>query len=188
MKRKALNFVLFQAGWFSCVVGAAKGLPWLGLLAVGLVVTTHLTISEKPHREGRLVIFAITIGLLFDSALVTSGWLAYPNGMPIAGLAPYWIVAMWALFATTLNVSMEWIKSNLWLASVMGAVFGPLSYMAGQRLGALTFINFNAAIIGLAIIWAIAMPLLVIVARRLSRARENKAGFLVQRLPGTGTG
>jgi hypothetical protein len=31
MNQKVINFLLFQLGWFSCVIGAAKGFPLVGL-------------------------------------------------------------------------------------------------------------------------------------------------------------
>ena len=58
------------------------------------------------------------------------------------------------------------------LAAVMGAVFGPLSYMAGQRIGGLEFIDTRASIIALAVIWGIAMPLLVIAAKRFDGVKK----------------
>ena len=57
---------------------------------------------------------------------------------PLAALAPYWLVVMWALFATTINVSMAWMKNRWLLAVVMGAVFGPMAF-AGEKLGAVNF-------------------------------------------------
>jgi hypothetical protein len=107
------------------------------------------------------------MGLVFDSLLVISGWLNYPSGMILPGVAPYWILAMWAMFATTLNVSMAWIKSSLVLAAVLGAIFGPLSYIAGEKIGGVELVDANASIIALAVIWGIAMPLLVIAARKM---------------------
>ena len=182
MNRKLLNFVAFQAGWFSCVLGAANSLPWLGLVAVAIVLSLHFTISTRPLQEAALVILAVLMGLVFDSLLVSSGWLIYPNGMLAPGIAPYWILAMWALFATTLNVSMSWIKVNLALAAVMGAIFGPLSYMAGQRLGALEFVDYYASLVALAVIWAIAMPLLVVAARNFNGFRQSQSELPVQGL------
>lgn len=183
MKKTLLNFVAFQIGWFACVLSAANGLPLLGLLVVGLVVVLHIQISEWRSHELILVCLSVTLGLVFDSLLVMSGWLRYPSGMLFPGVAPYWILAMWALFATTLNVSMGWLKGKLLLASVLGAIFGPLSYMAGQRLGAMEFVNSQAATIALAVIWALVMPLLVMVAARLDGSRKPAPIIPLQQLP-----
>ena len=169
MKRTLLNFIAFQAGWFALVVGAAYGQLWPGMLLAGLAVAIHLALSERPGQEARLIVVALSAGLVCDSLLAASGWLRYAS--PAPGLAPYWILAMWALFATTLNVSMRWLKGRIGLAALMGAVFGPLSYIAGQRLGALEFIDFQAAVPALAIAWALAMPLLILAAARFDGIR-----------------
>ena len=60
-----------------------------------------------------MILMTGAVGLSWDSAMVTAGWLAYPSGTFVAGLAPYWILAMWMLFATTLNVSFRWLQSRL---------------------------------------------------------------------------
>jgi hypothetical protein len=180
MKYHLVNFVVFQAGWFSCVLGAANGMPWLGLIAVAVAVTLHLKMAANTQGEIQLIILAVTAGLIFDSLLMNSGWLLYPNGVLIPGIAPYWILAMWGLFATTLNVSMSWIKANIAVAALMGAIFGPLSYIAGQRLGGLQFIDTTASIVALAVIWMIAMPLLVVAARRFESAPRLQQVLPVQ--------
>ena len=42
---------------------------------------------------------------VFDTLLVWLGWFTYSSGTLIAGTAPHWMVALWMLFATTLNLS-----------------------------------------------------------------------------------
>jgi hypothetical protein len=182
--RTLINFAAFQIGWFSCVLSAANGLPWIGFLVVGLVVGLHFKVSDRRQHELQLLVLAVFMGLIFDSLLVASGWVRYPSGMLVSGIAPYWILAMWALFATTLNVSMGWLKSSLVLASVMGAVFGPLSYVAGQRLGAIELVDFRASMIALAVIWAIAMPALMYAAGRYDRVRNLAPLVPLQKLSG----
>lgn len=182
MTRTLVNFVAFQAGWFACVIGAANGFPRAGLVVVGLVICLHLVMAARPGQELRLIFLALVMGLVFDSLLVNSGWLKYAGGTMFPGIAPYWILAMWALFATTLNVSMGWLKNKPALALLMGAVFGPLSYMAGQRLGALEFIDFNAAILALAFIWALAMPVLMLAAGRFDGVRKLQPPLPIQGL------
>lgn len=104
---------------------------------------------------------AVLLGLVADSVLLATGWIAYPNGDWLPGLAPYWIVCLWVLFATTLNVSMRWLSGRYLLAAVFGAVGGPLSYLAGAALGAMTFFETTPALTALALVWAFVMPALM---------------------------
>ncbi len=179
MKNKIINFVAFQVGWFACVLGAANDMPVLGLIAAAGVIALHLVLVVRPLQELWLIFFAVSIGLVFDSVLVTCGWLRYPNGMLAPGLAPYWILAMWAMFATTLNMSMDWMRGRAFLAVLMGAVFGPLSYQAGARLGGLEFVQPVFALIALSFGWAIIMPLLLELSKRFDGVAEprNDASF-----------
>jgi hypothetical protein len=166
MTRLAINLLAFQVGWFSCVLGAANGFPVLGPIVVAIVVVLHLALAKQPRRELVLIMVAAILGVAFDSALVRSGWLTYSNGIVLAGSAPYWIVAMWMSFATTLNVSLRWLRGRVFAAAAFGAIGGPLSYFAGSRLGALEFINQGAALTVLGAGWALATPVLVALAER----------------------
>lgn len=163
---KLANFLAFQLGWFACVLGAAYDRPWAGTAIALAVVGWHLTRAPRPHAELVLVLIAAAIGVLWDSALVALGWIDYPNGMLIDGTAPHWMVALWMLFATTLNVSLAWLKRSLWLAAGFGALGGPLAYLAGGKLGALAFVEPAAALAALAVGWALLTPLLIVIARR----------------------
>ena len=66
--------------------------------------------SERETWRWRTFSIGGAIGAAFDSVLAATGLLVYSSGVLFAGTAPYWIVAMWALFATTLNVSMGWMR------------------------------------------------------------------------------
>jgi len=173
--RLALNFLLFQLGWFSCVLGAANGAYWLGPVVVSAVVAIHLVLSLRPAAELLLAVSAAALGLLTDSLLQATGWLGSPGpGLP-GPLAPFWTVSMWALFATTLNVSLRWMKRRPLLAVVMGLVGGPLSYLGGQKLGAMVFTAPVAALAALGIAWAVAMPLLVWLSNRFDGVSTNRS-------------
>lgn len=165
------NFVFFQAAWFACVVGAAQDRAWVGLLAVAMFCAWHLKVSALRILEARLLLAALLIGAVWESALVAAGLLVYPHGALVAGLAPPWIVAMWPLFAATLNVAMRWLKNGTphgrwWLAAVLGGIAGPLSFVAGQSLGAVVFADALKTTCVLAIGWAVLMPLMVWLANR----------------------
>ena len=163
----AINFIAFQIGWFACVMGAAYGWPWLGTGIALIVILLHLSRAQNPLPESVLIILAGLIGLVFDSLLVTLGWLSYHSGTLVSGTAPHWIVALWMLFATTLNVSLRWLRTRWILAFVLGAIAGPLAYVAGNKFGALQFVQPTPGLLALALGWAIAMPALMALAQRL---------------------
>ena len=162
----ASNVVLFQIGWFSCVLSAGAHQPWIGLFVTMGVVLTHVLRAPVPTMELKLVFVALAIGLVFDSILVWQGWLTYSSGILLPNIAPYWIVAMWGLFATLLNVSLRWMRGHWLTAVLLGALGGPAAYYGGLRLGALEFGNMPAGLTALAIGWAVLTPLLLALSIR----------------------
>ena len=160
------NFVLFQIGWFACVWSAAAAQPWIGVLVTMGVVVAHVLRAPLPMAELTLVFLALALGLVFDSLLVWQGWLQYSSGIVFPNVAPYWIVALWGLFATLLNVSLRWMKGRWAIAVVLGAAGGPAAYYGGLRLGALEFGNMPAGLLALAAGWAVLTPLLLALSAR----------------------
>jgi len=73
---------------------------------------------------------------------------------------------LWALFAAQFNTTFGWLKQRMLLASVLGAIAGPMSFRAGAALGAVRFAFPLPATIVLAIGWAILMPVLILLSRR----------------------
>jgi hypothetical protein len=163
---KLLNFVLFQLGWFACVISSAAKLPLLGSAVAVAIIGWHLWRAQQPSREFYLIVTAMLIGVTWDSLLVWQAWLHYPAGILLPNTAPYWIVMLWALFATTLNLSLRWLKQHMRLAIVLGAVAGPLAYYGGARLGALDFVQPASALLALSIGWAVFTPLLILLSKR----------------------
>jgi hypothetical protein len=162
-----LNFVFCQLGWFASVLGGANHLPWVGPVVVTMIVAWHLHTAVRPAEEALLIAVCGIVGAVYDSALVAAGWLGYPSGLLSAVLAPYWIVTMWMLFATTLNVSLRWLRKRHRISAVTGLVAGPLSYIAGAELGGVVFLDRDAALLALAIGWAVMLPALTALAARL---------------------
>ncbi len=170
-----LNFLAFQLGWFACVLGGAHGMPWLGSLAAVAIVSWHLLRSGDWRNEGQLVLAACLIGLVWENLLTLQGLLVYPSGVLLAGTAPHWIIAMWALFATTLNLSLRWLQGRWWLSAMFGAIAGPLAFYAGSRLGAVSFSDPVTALVWLAVGWGVLTPLLMRLAQRFEGARARLA-------------
>lgn len=166
MKTVLINILSFKAGWVASVAGAAASVPVLGAAAATGVVSFHLWRIKNVRAEAQLLIFAALIGLAWESALVWAGLINYDAGFLVPGFAPYWIVAMWVLFATTLNVGMRWLRRNVIVTSLVGAVGGPLAFMAGESMGAVSFNNPSTSLVVIGIGWALLLPLLVKLATR----------------------
>ncbi len=172
MNAMLLNLTLFKAGWLASVFAAAASIPVVGTAVIGIAVAVHLLRSAAPQHEIRLLALAAAIGFVWESLLVSAGIVQYGANAALAGTAPYWIVAMWVLFATTLNVGMRWLRKNLIIASVFGGLGGPMSFLAGEKAGAVSFADSSTALVVIGLGWAILLPLLV---RYASRNDERAA-------------
>jgi len=77
----------------------------------------------------------------------------------------------WAQFATTFRHSLRSVMTQIWRATLFGAVGGPVAFLAGEGLGAVTFVPpISMGLLRLAIAWAIALAFLSVVTRRVTRA------------------
>jgi Protein of unknown function (DUF2878) len=166
LNNKIINFVLFQIGWFACVLGAARQLPWLGVLVVLAIVAWHLWQARQPKVEVILLLIALLIGGLFDQMLLSLNLVSYQAHGWSSTLVPAWILALWAVFVTVLNVSLRWMRGKWLVAILFGAIGGPLAYMGAAKLGAATLNALPASYIALSIGWAILTPLLLKVSEK----------------------
>jgi len=180
MKRKPINFALFQAGWFACVLLGTTGYHWVGPVVVLVIVTSHLATVTARGAETGLILAALGIGAVWENLLTVGHLVSYAEGQILGVLAPVWIVAMWGLLATTLNVSLRWLQGRVVLSALFGAIGGPMAFLAGERLGAVGFPNRSTAILALALGWAFLFPLLMQLARRLEQASRAGAGAQAQ--------
>ena len=164
--RQLANFAVFEAAWFACILGVSHGRPAWGTAAVAAAIAWHVAISARPATELALAAILGAIGLVAESLVVAQGNVVYPAGQPVAWLAPYWIVALWAELAIALNVTLRWLKRRPLLAGVLGAVAGPLSFLGGVRLGGARFVDEPAALVTLAGMWALLLPLVMWISDR----------------------
>jgi hypothetical protein len=169
MGRKLLNIILFQAAWFTAVLGAAGGNDWYGPLAVLLVLSVHFALIEDRRGELALMLAAGATGFCFDTALSAAG-IVTPRGHILPHpLSQPWMISLWPNFAATLNVSLEWLKGRTLLAAIFGAVGGAGSYYGGARLGATLALPDVDGLIILAVSWGILTPFLVWLAKSVQR-------------------
>lgn len=162
-----VNAVAMQAVWFSSVLGAANGWPWLGVLAAALMIGAYLWRTTHRLRLLGLVLVAGLIGLVGETLLMRMEFVRYAENVPFLTWPPAWLLALWLAFATTLDLSLGFLKGRLGIAAILGAIFGPLAYFGGARLGAMTFGDpLWLSLVVMALFWALAMPVLSEIARR----------------------
>lgn len=176
MKPAIINLVAFKVAWTATVLSAAAGIPVVGAVAVAIAAGIHLKSTANPRAETRLLAVAAIMGLVWESLLVTAGLVEYTAGSWVPGMAPYWIVTMWVLFATTLNVGMRWLHRSPAVAAVAGALGGPLAFAAGAGAGAVEFASATTSLVVIGIGWAVLLPILVWIAQRLEAAPARPRG------------
>lgn len=167
-----VNVVVGYAAWLAVALLAAQGAPLLAVLPSLLAVVLHLVLTGRGARgrEALLSLAAAPVGGVVEALLMHMGITSYAAGATMAGLPPAFMIGLWMAFATFINVSLAWLKPRLALAALLGAVASGPSYLAGSKLGALTLAEpVWQSLMAIGAIWAVAFPLLVIVARRLDR-------------------
>lgn len=173
--RMVANIVLFQIAWLACVLGAAHGLVWPGVLAALVACAVHVVDSQRPISAVAAIAAVAILGVIAETALMVTGLVSYAAPWPAEWAAPVWLVAMWAAFATLPDRALSFLRKRPAVAAALGALAGPLAYLAGARLGAMqleTPILWPLAAI--AMMWCLAMPLIMWIADR-ARADFTRA-------------
>lgn len=153
-----ITFVVLQVGWFSSVVGAARGFYWLGPSVVGVLCVLHLGYSYSWAEDLKLMVALALFGTLADSLQSALGLLNF-QGSWWSWLCPLWISLLWLHFGTLRQSFFRLFRGRLALAALLGALAGPLSYWAGARLGAVTFHpNPWWTVLSVALVWGTVLP------------------------------
>jgi len=147
------NGVVFQLGWFVCILG---GSIWAALFTF-IAMLFHFVISQQRVADTVAVFIAVALGFLHDLLLLHSGQIQFLESLY---LPPIWLVCIWALLGITLNHSMVWIYSRPVWAALLGAIAAPLSYLAGVRLSSAEWSSPLLEVLPIiAILWLAILPL-----------------------------
>ena len=165
------NAAAYQIAWFAGILGAAHGYASAGTaIAVG-VAALHLAVQRPRAGELKLIACAAAVGVAHDAVLMHLGFVDFTPAGWSEPWPPYWMVGLWVAFATTLNHSMRWFMQRPWRGIAAGVLGGPLAYLAGARLGALSLSEF--AVPAIAVTFGLAMTVFLALCRRPPENRRS---------------
>ena len=163
-----LNFLIYQLGWFACVLGAAYHWPWFGTAIALSLVCIHMMLTTDRPNQARLLFAALCVGVFVDTLLLILGVYSFPSGSIVEWLPPVWMSVLWIQFATTFRYCLSWLSGRYALCSIAALFGAPLAFVGGERLGAVFLFSpriSNLLILG--VLWAIALPMLIFISDRI---------------------
>lgn len=145
------NLIGFNIAWFGLVFSGNIFIP-----AALVIFIIQLWYFEATKNEILLICSVAIIGIGLDLALVFSGVFIFPDTQGI----PFWLVTLWLVFAGTIRHSLAFLEHSKILQFFVGAIFAPLSYIAGAKLSAVYFpYSVGITYLLLASLWA---PLMLV--------------------------
>jgi len=137
-------------------------------------LASHQTLTLTARRDKTILGQGATLSV--ESLQVAIGGLHFHSGTLVEGVAPPWIVVLWAQFAATLRYCLRWLGRDWRVAMSFGALGGPLAYWLGERLGAVQVDGLTAWAL-LALLWGVAIPVLSRVSARVGATPGRYRGF-----------
>ena len=153
------NGLLFNISWLAIV--STHSLV-LAPVVVALHLLVHFTFMGRGMVEARLVFGVTLVGFLLDQIFFAVGVFTVSGKV---SFAPLWISCLWPVLATTLMHAFSRLQQRLTLATLVGAIGGAASYVAGTRLSDVDFASPFLGPIIMASTWAIVFPSLLMAAR-----------------------
>ena len=172
-----INSLCYSTGWFWCVLFGIYGhfiLATIGAIFLILfqLYCTKITDIGLYIQDLLLVVFSVPLGFLFEMFFIQLNLIHYNNTLKM--LPPIWIVSLYPLFSLLINHSLKIIKNNNLASFLFGFLGAPLSYIAGNSLGGLTFpYPLFQTWIMIGICWGLFLCLLTKIANIVEKATSQ---------------
>lgn len=125
-----LMAIAFDLYWTLVVLFRERGLVvWLALAILACLMLS------PAHRIYAILLAAA--GSLLDALWAVTGLIAFTGD----SLMPLWMVALWLMFATVWTRLTCTTTLQGWILTLLATVGGPVAYLIGERLGAITFLE-----------------------------------------------
>lgn len=155
--------VLFYLGWFGSVL-LAKSQESLSSLFFPIFLAGFLIAKKSlTMKETKLALGIAAVGIIFDGLMVFLGQISATSDPTLQ--IPIWLISIWLLFSLSMIKLGGKLQPPFWIALLLGAIMGPLSYKSGEYFQVLTF-NTSFTFLIYAVFWALAFPAVLTLTRR----------------------
>ena len=153
-----LNLIWFNIIWFVAIYFTKQGQCFL---VISLLCHFYFT---PTRRHDLWVMLSVTfLGASSDALLTHFNVMFFAENV----LLPLWLLILWAHFALALNHGLSWLQYfPLYLQAIFGGIFGPLSYYAGYKMGAVIFpMALPKTLVFMAMSWFFLLPIYLLATR-----------------------
>jgi hypothetical protein len=179
---RILNAALFYFGWWYCMHEAVGPTPYYGPLVVLGILFYNIIVSSNRMIDLILILTCALTGQIVDTFYIHGGMIAFQGGYS-PEFAPLWVVSLWALYGSSINHSLNWLRKSNILAVVMGGGGAISSYLVGFELGAADLLwpkYIGLALIG--VVWGLFVPFSLQYSAWLNQRKDTAPGLSGQGL------
>ncbi len=163
--KKIINFIGYLVTWITSVYSAAHCYIWPGFLVALIFLMIHFKLCDSIKHELKIIVLVTLLGCSIDSALNYYHYLAFAGANPWYPFSPPWLWGIWMAFGATLNSSLAIFQRHRFIAAGSGAVDLPMTYLIGQKIGAIHFIHLLNALSILSLLWMVLLPIATWIAQ-----------------------
>lgn len=156
---RTFSTFIFYVGWIICLKEASLEHSYYGLALVISFIAFYLYNSSCRKADYFLLSLVLIIGPLSDIFYERMGLLKYHSISTLTSwLPPLWVFILWGLFGANIHL-FSWLYRRWWLAILLGALGGPISYLSVVKLGGASVLKpMPLTLMAIGGMWAIFLP------------------------------
>lgn len=164
-----IRIIVLQSLWYLFIKLGDHNLSWtFPLLALAYTaLDKYFFIKEMSWNiYFRFTLFLFVSGLIIDSLVLQFGLIQFAGWYALS--SPPFLWAIWIIFLPYYPIAFKKFYGEYALAAICGAIFAPISYYSGSKIGNLILTTkWTLAVISL--MWAIFFPTSVLIYRKFTR-------------------